>query len=374
MASDPFKEDKKELLAKDPDTFVNAVAHLLLQRRPELTAEVKKHEARLVKVALTASPQPKKRIAAVKALQALKSAELPKLSALLTERSTELVQTAAIALGGTVTSPDGVAALIKKYETAGDWSPQHDAIKALRYFDDPRVVPTFLKALGHEQNAVRVMALQGLAMRKAPEGVPHFLAGLGSSSPGVLITSARALYELDTPEARKAVSDAKAYARALKLAKDEIQGRFAVRALPWFRAKSVEADLLALALKSQDAEVVGAATEGLVLRGSQSALGPLAKKAVTSDDPGYYGGTLVQLLHGLAFKFDPDVKAVGAMLTALGAAKSGVLEEIAGQSEQQRYRLDRAEGAELEHLVAWRKALARAKKNKAGIVALLEEP
>lgn len=374
MATDPWKEEKKELLAKDADRFVHAAAHLLLQRKPALTAEVRKHEARLLKIALEHSPQPKKRIGAVKVLQTLKSAELPKLSALLAERSTELVQTVAIALGGTVHSPDGVTALIKKFQTPGDWSPQHDAIKTLRHFDDPRVVPIFLEALGHAQSAVRIMALQGLETRKAPEGVPHFLAGLKSTSPGVLITSARALNQLDTPEARKAVSDPKTYARALKLAKDEIEGRFAVKALRWFRVKSVDDDLLSLALKSEDAEVVSGAIDGLVGRGVQSALAPIAKKAIDSDDPGYHGYSLISLLHGLAFQVEPEAKPVGALLTVLGGAKSGVVEEIANQAEQHRYRLDRAEGPELEHLTAWRTALGKAKKNTAAIVALLEEP
>ena len=51
------------------------------------------------------------------------------------------------ATGAPVASANAVTRLIKVIQKAGDWSPQYDAIQAIKYFSDPRVVPTLIEGI-----------------------------------------------------------------------------------------------------------------------------------------------------------------------------------------------------------------------------------
>jgi hypothetical protein len=357
-----WTSEKKDLKSRDPKLFVYTANHLLLQRLPELTTLVRSVEKRLFAIALDPEAKTPLRLDAIKALGTLES-DATKLAPLLaSEKSPSLLQAVAIAIAGPdgrVESESAVTALLARFARSGDWSPQYDAIVALRYFSDDRVEPALRTGLTHAQGAVQREAIVGLGHQRIAGAVPELVAFLQSKNPQHVAAAARALTRIALPKALAPLADKKHYTHALKLAKDQIQGRFAVRALQWFTVPSVDDDLLKLA-KREDGEVAAGACEGLLHRRATSALVPLAKHVIDSRDQGYYAGYFLRVLHGLAAVID---KPPPAVITGLAALLGKVSPEVYGiilrDNTQIRYRLDDLDADAQRRITTWRDAIGK---------------
>lgn len=381
MPKDAWAQEKKDLKSKDAKTFLYTANHLLLQRRPELTKLVEAVEQRLFTITLDAKAKLDQRLDAIKALVTL-DADPNKLAPLLaTEKGPKLLEAVARAIGGptgTVASDAATTALIARFQKPGDWSPQYDAIVALRYFSgDDRPHHTFLAALKHPQGAVQREAINGLGHQRDLHAVPQLIPFLKSTNPQHVAAAARALWNIHLPDATAPLGDKKLYAHALKLAKDPINGRFGVRALQWFMVPAVDDDLLKLA-KSQDGEVADGACEGLLHRRAVEQLAPLATHAFGTSDPSYYARFFVVLLNALAGVVEkPPAKVIADLAGVLSKVKPAVYEELLQNSEQLRYRIDRMPTDEQKRVAAWRNAMGKKIKDpeiRALAVQLMTSP
>lgn len=333
MPVDEWKREKAALRSKDAMTFVGAAQHLLIQRRhPELRAFVLAADAQALKIVLDSKRGADVRARAIGVLERVGSPKLKAVAGVFVDAPVKVVAAAAEALSGAtgapVVSENAVTRLIAVIQKAGDWSPQYDAVRTIKYFKDPRVVPTLVAALGHAQQAVRREALVGLGEQRAVEALPQLIAKLGEGQDQEVVAASRALERIGTPEALKSLKNLATYRRALKQAKDEIYGRFAVGALAQFQVPTVEADLLKLT-RSDDAEIAQGAIAGLVKRRCESAAAEIAKRAIKSSDAQYFGRSLTALMVGLGAIIDtPNKAAVKALGATLSTASAEVLTEI----------------------------------------------
>jgi hypothetical protein len=365
MAEDEWANEKKDLKSRDAKLFVYTANHLLLQRRwPELTALVRTVEKRLYTIALDPKAKLEVRLDAIKALVTLDSDREPLASLLESEKRPALLQAVAIAIAGPagcVASERATTALIARFEKPGDWSPQYDAIVALRYFSgDPRVDVALRAALKHPQGAVQREAIDGLGHQRNRHAVPELVGFLRSSNPQHVAAAARALAGIALPPALAPLADKQHYAHALKLAKNAVGGRFGVRALQWFTVPTVDDDLLKLAT-SEDGEVAEGACDGLLHRRAAHKLAAFAKHILTkTDDPSYYGRFFLVLLNGIAAVIDkPPAGVIAELAAVLAAVKPAVYEELLERSDQLRYRLDRLDADGQRRVATWRDAIGK---------------
>jgi hypothetical protein len=376
MPKAEWASEKKDLKSTDAKRFLYAANLLLLQRRPQLTDLVRAVEKRIYKVALDKKAKPEIRIDAIKALVTLGS-DAKELAPLLeSEKRPDVLEAVAKMIGGpdgSVANERATSALIARFEKPGDWSPQYDAIIALKYFADPRTTAALRAALKHPQSAVQREAINGLGHQRNVDAIPELVAFLRSTNPQLVAAAARALVAIGAASALAPLADKKHYAHAMKLAKDKISGRFGVRALQWFTLPAVDDDLLALAT-SEDGEVASAATDGLVHRRAAHQLAPLAKRLLTTNvDTGYYGRFFLLLLTGIAAALEkPPAPALAELATVLAAVKPEVFEQLLGNSDQLRYRLDRLDTASQKRVATWREAIG-AKLRDAKIRGLVTE-
>lgn len=368
MPKDEWAQEKKDLKSKDARTFLYTANHLLLQRIPALTELVRASEKRLLTLALDGKAKPEHRLDAIKALGTLESDPAKLAPLLATDKSSKILQAVAIAIAGpegTVASEPATTKLIAKLAKPGDWSPQYDALVALRYFSgDDRIAPAIVAALGHAQAAVVREAIVALGHQRNLHEVPRLIAFLGSKNPQHVAAAARALWRIHLPPALAPLADKKHYAHALSLAKDPINGRFGVHALPWFSAPTVNDDLEALAA-SEDGEVAEGACAGLLQRKATGSLAPLARRLFARSDASYYGRFFLVLQNDLAaITARPPAPVIAELAIMLGAVKTTKLEELISGSEQLRYRLDRLDPVAKANVATWREALGKKIKDK----------
>lgn len=327
---DRWAAEKKQLKSKNAETLVYVANHLLIQRDPELIELLLGYRSNLLKIVLNKKTEVNTRLGALKALAKLGLDDSRKDLDPIFDGKKEDMQiieaAASLIFENTkklVEAPETVTYLIKQYETKGDWSPQHDAVKALRYFSDSRVGETLMAALKHDQQPVRSRAAMGLAELGIKESVPLIIEQLKADDLGVTLAS-RALDILATPEAIAALSDEKTYEKVLQGANDFVHGRFLSNALAQFRLARVDDDLIKLA-QSEDTDVSANAVNGLIKRKTERAIAELAPKFLKDSE---WILSLLNLMVGIVTQLDEyDQDVVRKLAESFSQADDNTLRE-----------------------------------------------
>lgn len=339
---DQWAQEKKSLKSKNSVEMIYAANHLLLQsNHPELKDVVMEYRSRILDVALTKKTPQETRLSAFKALSKLGLEDARKdLNSIFTNKKedmqiiSEAAQLVRKQNGKLMVAPEMVTQLIGQFKNDGDWSPQYYAIIALRYFEDPRIVPTLVEALNHKQPAVHREALYGLGEQKASDQVPVINEIMHSRRSQELVAASIALEQIGTKEAVKILSDEALYKTVLQQSKSDIDGRFTAGALAQFHLARVDDDLIALAI-NRDTEIGQRAQYGLIKRRCERAISELA--------PFYLKGSWTfSLLLGLITKIIPqsstfDNQVAKNLAAAFEKTSKKVLEEGLNDTRQTRY-------------------------------------
>lgn len=369
-ATDPWKQEKAGLKARDPGKFIEAARFLLIQRsHPEFRELVCACDTRLLQQVLDPKLKPELRIRAIEALRDCGSPKLKQVAGVFVDAQSKVIEAAALALRaadpehGLLVSENAVTKLLSVYSRPGDWLKQYDPIRALRHFLDDRVVPALLEAARHEQGAIRREALYGLGEQRAVKAVPLLVDRLQKGKDQEIVAASRALELIATPEAKAALCDKQNYARALKTAKDDISGRFAIGALAQFDVPGVDDDLFALA-QSDDGEVGSGACDGLVKRRVETAIPVLAEAALASDDVGYQGRSFLVVAIGVASRVErPAKKPLEALAKILGAASLPQLQAMLSNDQLRWNLLGHLDPEGQARVTRWAEAVAAAIKD-----------
>lgn len=359
IQKDMWLDVKEALKSEKPEDLIYASNHLLIQSRyPELRDVVMPYQPKILDIVLNSKVDLRTRIEAIGVLSKLGITKIRKnLEKIFEQKNPQLINVTAEAIRkedpALIVAHDTVTTLIKTFEEEDDWSLQYDAILALQHFKDNRIIPTFLKALDHKEQAIRREAIYGLGEQQAKEAIPRIIEKLKTHDQEMTAASL-VLERLGTPESLIALSDEKNYEKVLKGAEDFVSGRFTVGALAQFRLPRVDDDLIKLA-KSEDIEVSEGAMKGLVKRHCERALIELAPHFLRDK---WTVGKFLQFVAdvvGQSDKFDPNTAQ--KLASDFEKVSPDVLAISLEQTEQTRYDYERFNKVKRERFIKFAQAI-----------------
>ncbi len=251
--NDQWASERLALAHVHPRLVVDAADFLSYQSDPDASEMARNAVDKLCHYVVDSSLPEELRCEAAKLVETLgKPQQVSTLSEALNDQSLTVLRAVGSALyHAGIDSEQAVSAVDTLLDKLCD-DPKHDlddaqsyeAIVALRWYKDERVITSLTQQLDHQQQYCRREALLGLGLQKAESAIAAIVKQLRTGSSQCVSAAAHALHEINSETSRRALLDINNYDCVLNKAK--ASPRFATKALGYFNLERVTDDLLEL--------------------------------------------------------------------------------------------------------------------------------